>query len=193
MLRTIPTLAALMILGQQAIAQQDPPTLTIEVPVQISDLTQDVYGINLVCDALASDGNYVASGRTYFIESSIYSQYTSELSQLSGSDDSGNIVPGELSSLENGETLQVFVQQNQGYQIDGWVTGRCDLLIMHGTPSHADVILTSSAKYCDSAPGIDVEISTCAWPGSELVTVVTFVRPGFNEDGSLAALPGVDD
>lgn len=192
MLRNIATIAVLFALGQQTFAQGEPPTLTVDVPVQISDLTRDVYGIQLDCDALSSDGNFVASGRTNFIESSVWQQYQSELSQLYGSDDVDNIVLGELSSLEDGDTIRVFVVQNEGYQIDGWVKGRCDLLIMHGTPSHASV-RTSSADFCDPAPGNDVDISACAWPGSDLVTVASFVRPGFNPDGTLASLPGVDD
>lgn len=166
--------------------------LTVDVPVQVSDLTHDVYGIHLDCDAKSSDGNFVATGRTFFIETSVYEQYSSVLSSLYGSDDAGEIVVGELSSLENGETLRVFILQNDGYQIDGWVTGRCDMYIMHGTPINSG-LHSSSADYCDPAPGIDVEISTCAWPGSDLVTAVDFVRPGFNEDGSLAPLPGVDE
>ena len=96
MLRNIATIAVLFALGQQTFAQGEPPTLTVDVPVQISDLTRDVYGIQLDCDALSSDGNFVASGRTNFIDSSVWQQYQSELSQLFGSDAVDYFVLGEL-------------------------------------------------------------------------------------------------
>lgn len=166
--------------------------LTVDVPVYVSDLTRDAYGIRVDCDAQSSDGSFVATGRTFFVETSVYQKYSSEMNGLYGPDDNVEIVPGELSTLENGEPLQVYVLQNEGYHIDGWVRGSCDMFILHGTPSNTGLPYVS-VDYCDPSPGKYDEIAACAWPGSDLVTSVDFVRPGFNEDGSLAPLPGVDE
>lgn len=175
-------------LADQAVAQDDPPTLTASIPLEVSDLTRDVYGIGVDCFAMSAAGDTVASGGTYLIETEVYNSQSDAYEEITA-EEIDSIMPSDLATLEAGETIEVKMYQRAGKQIDAWVTGRCELRISHGTPPNS-VVESSAARVCDSNNGDNIAI--CAWPGSELVSEVTFVRPGLNADGTPEALPGVD-
>lgn len=193
-IRAICALTVGLTAGSPSLAQDasaEPPMLSVDVPLQVSDLAHGAYGIQISCDAMSGDGDFVATGNTYLIDNSVYEANKMAFYELMA-DDIAIVQSVDISNLDDYGTVNVEVIQNLGYQIDSWVTGRCDLFINHGAITN-EVVLSSTPRECDLPIGFDDTVATCSWPGSELVSVVTFERPGFNEDGTLATLPGIDE
>ncbi|MFK7792510.1 MAG: hypothetical protein AB8B88_07550 [Devosiaceae bacterium] len=166
---------------------QDAPSINISVPLITDDLTNRVNGIQVACTLSTSADEIVATGGTYIFPVG-YTEWDQEFlyNQVITYQRAG-ILTG---SLESDEPVDVMVFQTEGYQIEGWVHGRCDLLIMHIDPQAQNSSSNAPIECGVSPPNASLHL--CAFPDSDFVSSVEFVRPGFNRDGTLETLPGVD-
>lgn len=165
----------------------DTPSITVTVPLMTADFTDRVNGFQVDCTLRTAADEIVANGTTYILAS-----------QLSGAGSdfiNGHVITQPWAdvlygNIEADETVDVDIVQNEGYQIEGWVHGRCDLLLMN-IDQQEQTSATDAPIECGLSPPNN-QLHLCAFPGSEFVSSVEFLRPGFNRDGTLETLPGVD-
>ncbi len=171
----------------QSAPDRDAPSIAITVPLVVQDLTDRANGLIVACALSTAADEVVASGRTYILPTE-YTQWDEQFlqNQVITTDWAETLAGG----LESSEPIGVELVQNQGYQIEGWVHGRCDLLIMTIDPQ-AQTSAAQAPVECGLSPPND-QLHLCAFPGSDFVSSVEFLRPGFRRDGTLETLPGVD-
>lgn len=182
------SLGICLAVGSGVVAQDTPQSvMTVTVPVQVSDLAGEAFGVGIYCELLTTNRETVGWGSTYLIQTKTFSAYREKLEDFYNVQ--SRVLPDDLTETNTRVDVQIYAN-NDAY-VESWTNGYCQLDIEWG-----DVALgefgAGQAEDCGTAsPNVDL-MSMCAWPGSELVGEVTFVRPGFNADGTLATLPGVD-
>ena len=161
--------------------------LEVTIPVEISNVTDDVYAIEIVCWAMSSllskDDQTIGVGRLIiadevfaregiFIESEFIKMFeTAEVTPEFAVED--------LKDYRGEQT--VYVDAYRGGTITGWTHGSCELFVMHSGYGEANP--TSGTPLDCYETELSEPVALCAWPGSALQQSVQFQRAGFDEDG----------
>ncbi len=174
-------LAALLLAGPLAAQDElnDANALIVTVPVSLSNLTRDTFGVSVSCYVEYSEGTALGEGTTYLLDTSREFSAWDALIFLDEEDPVTRSVT--LEGFNDTVEVLVFSYDPEGMPIDACASGECELSVL-AIPigvTDRDAALTNLTKDCGPAP--TGTASFCQLPGSESIGRVTFTRPGFGD------------
>jgi hypothetical protein len=168
--------------------------LTVVVPLDVTDLTDDVFGIEIGCLAYSSllgeDNNIVGAGRVAVLDAD-RDPLRTEAFKATFAD--ASIYTTFVDHDFNALPVEVLADVNDisDGQLRGWTHGECNLAIYFGDTTEAGNYGGAPADCAATQEREDV--ARCIFPESESVEQIKFSREGFDLNGQLETLPGVDD
>lgn len=159
--------------------EAEPPYVTVNVPVTLSNLTRDTFGVSIICFLESADGTALGDATTTLLDTS--REFTASSSLAFLDEDEPDIRELALEGFSG--TVQVFVSSyNADLPIDAWAQGSCELRVLAIPVGETDraLVRNNIAQECGATPSGTA--SYCELPGSNSISRVTFTRPGFGVD-----------
>jgi hypothetical protein len=153
----------------------------LQVPVEINDVTDDVYGVLIYCTIksaiLQSEDKTVGLGRAWIVDDRLF---TTENRSITGDFETANRVAANLQTFSG--TVAVPILASSGRDTSGWTHGLCSLFIQYGDvasfdPDSRDFEVPRDCQVDDVAPAL------CSRPGAALNVHSFFGRDGFDATG----------
>lgn len=162
--------------------EAEPPYVTVSVPVTLSNLTRDTFGVSIICFLESADGTALGDATTNLMDTT---REFSAYDAYAFIDDADDYL--REATLEGfNSTVHVYVSAyNADLPIDAWAQGRCEMRVLAIPVGETDPALVRNnlAQPCVATPSGTA--SYCQLPGSNSIAEVTFTRPGFEIDGQL--------
>lgn len=161
--------------------------VVVEVPVTLTDLTDDVYAVEIVCwlfsSLLREDDQNIGLQRVIIASEDYIPENFMEPSEIEtmfeNSPVSTDVIHDRLQGFNDGVSL--LIEANSDQSIFGWTHGSCNLNIFHDDLGVANANADAPVD-CYQTPEVE-PVALCKWPGSELISQVQFSRPGFDLEG----------
>jgi hypothetical protein len=153
----------------------------LQVPVEINDVTDDVYGVLIYCSIkstkLQSEDKTVGVGRTWIVDDQLI---ITENRSITGHFETANRVVANLQTFSG--TVAVPMLASFGRDTSGWTHGLCSQFIQYGDvttfdPASRDFEFSKNCQVDDAAPAL------CSRPGSARNVLSFFGRDGLDATG----------